>query len=64
MEWLISHTQQGVPALDVIFMIAVFGAAVLLALALISLFVERDPVAERLKTAGGTRGAGELSIRY
>jgi tight adherence protein C len=64
MEWLISQTHRGVPPLDVIFMIAVFGAAVLLALALISLFVERDPVAERLKSAGGTRGAGELSIRY
>lgn len=64
MEWLISQTQRGVPSPDVIFMIAVFGAAVLLALALINLLVDRDPVAKRLKTAGLSRGAEELSLRY
>lgn len=64
MEWFLTQIQRSAPAPDVVFMIAVFGAAVLLALAVISLFVDRDPVAERLKAEGGAQGAGELSLRY
>ncbi len=61
MEWFLTQIQRTAPAPDVLFMIAVFGAGVLLALALISLFSDRDPVAERLKTKSR---AADVSVRY
>lgn len=64
MNWVIAEIERSAASPELVFMIAVFGAAVLLALALMILLADRDPVAQRLKAAGRSRGAEELSLRY
>lgn len=61
MESLLTQIQGTAPGPEFLFMITVFAAAVLLALGLIGLFVERDPMAQRLKAK---RGGGDVSLRY
>jgi len=63
MNWLMTEIQRSAPAADILFMIAVFGAAVLLALALINLLFDRDPVSERLRSKRSAMGEA-VSVRY
>ncbi len=64
MEWILNQVERSAPAPDVVFMIAVFASAVLLTLALISLFFDRDPVSERLRSKSRAMGGAEVSLRY